>query len=92
MTSVSQCISCIKDSDQCCFFNKPKKKTVNFHNPKSWKKWIIITVDLWQRFVYAQTPDLHYHFISSFPISSPPAALDSAASKWMQAFLSIINR
>lgn len=51
-----------------------------------------LTVDLWQRFVYAQTPAFHYYISSSFPISLPPAALDSASSKWTQVFLSIINR
>lgn len=51
-----------------------------------------LTVDLWQRFVYAQTPMFHYYFVSSFPISFPPAALDSASSKWKRVFLSIINR
>lgn len=40
-----------------------------------------LTVDLQQRFEYAQTPALHYYFSSSFPISFPPAALDSAPSK-----------
>lgn len=51
-----------------------------------------LTVDLRQRFEYAQTPALHYYFSSSFPPSFPPAALDTAPSKLTPVFLSITNR
>lgn len=54
--------------------------------------WKQLIVDLWQRFVYTQTPVFHYYFSSSFPISFAPAALDSASLKQARAFLSIISR